>query len=87
MTSPPASGNFGQAQVTTSIHSNRDAPLIQSRETGEVRPNSHFGIDSVVKRNVPETKPWAHFVAGAYVLSRHLHMSLGSTDTQLALVA
>lgn len=42
-----------------------DAPLTQSRETGDVNPESRQG-DPIVNRNEPSSfkKSWSHMVAG-----------------------
>ena len=44
------------------------APLTQSRETGDVLPESEQG-DPIVNRDksAPVAKSWAHMVAGGYV--------------------
>lgn len=50
-------------------HTYEHAPLTQSRETGDVIPESRQG-DPIVNRgeSVPVAKSWAHMVAGGYVL-------------------
>lgn len=61
---PPASapGAPAQAQVFATT------PLNQSRETGEILPGSRIDDGSIAKHEKPVAKPWAHFVAGGYVL-------------------
>ena len=67
MTSPPASKSLNQAQLSSSINDAQNANLTQLRETGDAVPNPHFGDTLIAKRKLPEVRPWAHFVAGAYV--------------------
>lgn len=65
MTSSPTSRSLGQAQI---IPSTQDVFLIRSRESGDVVIKSHLEDPLVAKRTLPEAKPWAYFIAGAYML-------------------
>ncbi len=51
--------------VKTTTHG--DAPLTQSRETGDVNPESRQG-DPIVNRDKASSfaKSWSHMVAGGY---------------------
>lgn len=66
MTFPTASENRAVAQIRDSSRSIQGASLTQSRETGDVVPSYGISGQAVTKQEVPEAKPWAHFVAGGY---------------------
>ncbi len=67
MTSPSTSRSFGQAQIHNLISHTQDATLIQSRQTENAIADTRLGGEPSGKQKLPEAKPWAHFVAGAYV--------------------
>ncbi|KAG8624761.1 hypothetical protein KVT40_007828 [Elsinoe batatas] len=55
----PQADNTGFKQAAT-----LKSPLSQSRETGDVLPDSSKDGRSVASKAAPRQKPWAHFVAG-----------------------
>lgn len=71
MTSTSTARNFQPLQTKEELPDVQGAALTQSRETGDVIPNSSLENASVAKRAAPGAKPWAHFVAGGQVLQVH----------------
>ena len=67
--------------VKTTTHG--DAPLTQSRETGDVNPESRQG-DPIVNRDKASSfaKSWSHMVAGGY--AHNTPRPLTSEETTLA---
>ena len=42
-------------------------PFTQSKETGELSPETQPHGQTIAKETGPRAKPWAHFIAGGYV--------------------
>ncbi|KAI9841882.1 MAG: hypothetical protein M1837_000352, partial [Sclerophora amabilis] len=60
MTSPTASAS----QANRQLRDLSQAPLPQSRETGDVTPDAAGSPVPITRRELPVAKSWAHFVAG-----------------------
>ena len=76
MTFPTASENRAQAHIRNTSRSIHRASLTQSRETGDVLPSSGFNEELVTRKEAPEVKPWAHFVAGGYCILENTQAEL-----------
>lgn len=48
-----------------------EPPLTQSRETGQIIPQSRQNARSITSQPAPVAKSWAHFVAGGYASFEH----------------
>ncbi|KAI9819221.1 MAG: hypothetical protein M1827_007377 [Pycnora praestabilis] len=64
MTFPSNPGTQAPPKLQGSISSIRQTPLTESRETGDVVPDSNSSGASIARREAPIAKSWAHFVAG-----------------------
>jgi len=67
MTISAASDSSAQAQIRDPAKRLYQSPLTQSRETGDVLPDTGSDGTPITKPDAPVAKPWAHFVAGGYV--------------------
>lgn len=71
MTSSSKPRSFGQAQIHDSTSDTQNATLSPLRQIEHATDNaiaaSHLGGKATERQKIPEAKPWAHFVAGAYV--------------------
>ena len=56
-----------QAQFRENSDNFLDESIPQSKETGVVLPDLPNNVSAVTEKAAPVYKPWAHFVAGAYV--------------------
>ena len=70
MTSQSTSRSFGQAQIQNPSPHTHDATLFQTRKHDNALTDLRLGGGPEGKQKLPEAKPWAHFVAGAWVPPR-----------------
>lgn len=68
MTILPALGKFAPAQIQGSTPGSNEASLTQSRENGDVIPSTQLRGTTITKQEGRLAKPWAHFVAGGYII-------------------